>query len=234
MPRPTNNIQLDQLSAHSKRTGWDRLKNEGIPRLLSDLLNPLIVPPIVLGLMAWQLGSSTLTISWISAGAAIFYTIIPLACTLHLLRTDQITSLDLPSRQSRYKLFLTSIGSATLATGMFWLLISPMNQLIVVVSLVFLVNMIVGYLINRSWKISIHAAGLASAGSIFLFLSQLTFIGTLTGVHILSLGILLLLLPLVIWARHQLNVHTPAELLGGVLAGFVFTIIELSILTSLW
>jgi len=225
---------LDQLSANSKRNGWDRLKNEGIPRLLSDLLNPLLVPPIVLGLMAWLLGGSTSTVSWISAGAAIFYTLIPLASTMHLLRTDQITTLDLPSRQSRHKLFLISIGSATLATGIFWLLISPINQLIVVVSLVFLVNMIVGYLINRSWKISIHAAGLASAGAIFLFLSQLTFLETLTGVHILSLTILLLLLPLVIWARYQLNVHSLAELFGGALTGFLLTIIELSILTSLW
>jgi membrane-associated phospholipid phosphatase len=44
----------------------------------------------------------------------------------------------------------------------------------------------------------------------------------------------LLLLPLMIWARYRLGVHTLAELLGGAIVGFLLTIVELSLFTNIW
>lgn len=197
------------------------------------MMNPLFVPPLVLGLIGWLLGNSAIATGWIVGLALLFYTLIPLAATYYLIKTRKITSWDLPVRQSRDGLFIYTIASATLA---FWgfLIVSSAHQLISLVSLVFLINALVGFGINRFWKMSIHAAGLASASAIFLFFSQHHLLSAVSGTHILSLFILLLLLPLMIWARYRLNVHTFAELIGGTLAGFLLTILELSILTAIW
>ncbi len=100
-----------------------------------------------------------------------------------------------------------------------------------IIALTFLINLLVGFLINLTWKISIHTAALTTAGAIFLFFSQVI---ALSVSNIFSLIILLLLLPLMIWARLQLRVHTVAELFGGALSGFSLTILELSMLTNIW
>lgn len=225
---------MDYLSTHKNLSFLDRLEKEGLPRLVSDLLNPLFMPPILVGITVWLLGSSRLTIGWIVGLALFFYTIVPLAATFHLFKNGKIASLDLVKRESRDRLFLLSIGSAAAAFISFCLIISPMHQLVTIIVLIFLMNSIIGFGINRIWKISIHEAALSTAGAILFYFSQLQTLLPAFSTHILSLSILLLLLPLMIWARYQLKVHSLAELFGGALAGFLLTIIELSLLIKIW
>jgi len=225
---------LDRISAHSSTSFQERLKRQGIPRLVSDLFNPLLLPPVVLGLLTWLIGGNAEIISWVSGIGLTFYTLIPMLSALYLLRTDQIQSLDLPQQASRDKLFILSISSSVLALVSYeWLLPNSYGQ-IIILALTFLVNILFGYLINRHWKISIHAAGISSAAAIFMFFAQNDSAEAFTIAGILSLFILLLLLPTVIWARYRLNIHSLAELFGGALTGFLLTFIELTIFIRLW
>lgn len=80
---------------------------------------------------------------------------------------------------------------------------------------------------------SIHTAALSTTGAIFFMLSYLNVLGPISG-NILPALILLLLLPLVIWARYRLNIHSLSELFGGALLGFMLTLVEFTLLIKVW
>lgn len=79
-----------------------------------------------------------------------------------------------------------------------------------------------------------HSAALASGGALILFAEHLQAQNLAAGADIFSLIILLLILPLMIWSRYKLRIHTKMELLGGALSGFVLTFIELIIVAAIW
>jgi len=174
------------------------------------------------------------TFSWIMGISIFFYTLAPFAATFYLLSNNYISSLDLPERTSRNRLFVISIGCAAIVFLCFSLLNGNAPWIIAAISFVFLINPLVGFLVNFIWKMSIHTAALSSAGAIFLFLAKFNILPALSDAYILSLTILLLLLPLMIWARYRLSIHTMAELFGGALAGFILTMLELSLMTNIW
>lgn len=224
---------MDRISANTSVSVRRRFRENGLARLISDLLNPLFLPPVVLGLVSWLLHLSGPAIGWIVGTSLIFYSIIPFLATFYLLSRNHIRSLDLPQRKSRSRLFVISIVSSFAAFLCISLMSYVTGPVPSIIALTFLINLLAGFLINLTWKISIHTAALASAGAIFLFFSQ-TGVTTLSTSNIFSLTILLVLLPLMIWARLQLRVHSMAELFGGALSGFALTILELSMLTNIW
>lgn len=225
---------MDRVSTNNSFSLIKRLQQEGIARLVSDLINPLILPPAVIGLTSWLMGLVTRSMSWIMGISIFFYTLLPLAATYYLLSRNHISSLDLPERTSRNRLYLISIGCAAIVFLSFSLFNTGAPWLIAAISLVYLINPLIGLLVNLVWKMSIHSAALSSAGAIFLFLAKFNLLPTFTDAYILSLSILLLLLPIMIWARYRLSIHTLAELVGGALAGFLLTILELSLLINIW
>ncbi|MGD8428536.1 MAG: hypothetical protein PVH63_12985 [Balneolaceae bacterium] len=230
--RKTGN--LDRISTYKNFSLIKRLQKDGPARLISDLINPLFLPPVVIGLTAWLLGLMDSTIGWIMGISLFFYTITPFTATFYLLRKKYISSLDLPERTSRNRLFIISIGCAFIVFLCFSLTLASTSRVLAAISFVFLINPLIGFIINFIWKMSIHTAALSSAGAIFLYLCRMNIIPAANFTYILSLSILLLILPLMIWARYRLNIHTLAELFGGALAGFLLTILELSMLTNLW
>lgn len=211
-----------------------RVQQSGLPRLISDLFNPLFVLPLVIIVVTLLLDLTATTVAWVSAAAILCYTVIPIVASLYLLSINKISSLDLPERQSRNDLFLITIICAGIAYGIFQYSADLTHPLLSRISLVFFLNAAVAYLINLSWKISTHTATLSSGGAIFLYSTQLGLPPLFFGADIFSLFILLLLLPLMIWARYRLRIHTLPELFGGAVAGFLLTIIELNILTYIW
>ncbi|HKK44031.1 MAG TPA: hypothetical protein VJ964_00825 [Balneolaceae bacterium] len=225
---------MDRISTHNSFSLIKRLQQDGPARLVSDLINPLILPPAVIGLTCWLMGLMAGTVGWIMGVSVFFYTLAPFAATFYLLSKNYISSLDLPERTSRNRLFVISIGCAAIVFACFSLTIGSAPWIIAAISFVFLVNPLVGFLVNFFWKMSIHTAALSSAGAIFLFLAKFDLLPVLSDAYILSLTILLLLLPLMIWARYRLSIHTLGELFGGALAGFLLTILELSLLINLW
>lgn len=211
-----------------------RFRSAGPARLVSDLLNPLLLPAVAIAGSAWLIGLDLTVISWIAGAAIFFYTLIPLTGLVYLLKTKAIHSLDLPERKSRTKVFILSIISGALGFLFFTATASYSHPYIAAISFTLLVNMIIALTINSIWKMSIHTATLSSAGAILLFFPATGDISAVLGQHIFGFSVLLLLLVLLMWSRLYLEAHTLGELLGGTAAGFLFTITELVLLVQLW
>lgn len=224
---------MDRLSADNNVSLSRSLQPRGTARLISDLMNPLIIPPAVLIITSWMLGLSGYTISLVFVIALLFYSLIPLSLGFYLFKKNRIASLDLPDRKARNPLFAYSIFSA-LAVCLCFAFTPELNHpLLLMITIVYLINLVIGFFINFRWKMSVHTAALASSGGMFFYfcyLSSFPFLAT----EILSLIILLVLLPLMIWARYRLRIHSLPELFGGAVSGFLLTIVELLLLNNLW
>lgn len=203
--------------------------SEMLARFISDIANPLFIPPIVFSLVGWY---SSLSINlWLGvlSTAVTFYTLIPLAITIVLLKKGYISSLDAPEQQSRNKLFGFAMISSAIGSLTLMYLLWNTYPFLSNTAIVFLINPFLGLLINLKWKISIHTASLAMASILILFFFITEMVLSVFVLACLSL-ILVLLLLVMIWARHHLKIHTPAELLGGTTTGIMLTSIELLII----
>lgn len=202
-------------------------------RLVSDLANPLVIPPVVIFATGSALSLSSAELGWITTLALVFFTLIPFLITIFLLQSGQIQSLDIPERENRNKLFKYSILSSTIGSLILVMLCFGRHQVLVETALVFLLNPIIGYFINQRFKISIHTAALATAGTLllvlYLYIPEMNF-----GAGILSLVMLLVLLPVMFWSRFRLGIHSFPELAGGVVAGITLTLFEISIMQTIW
>ncbi|HET6528909.1 MAG TPA: hypothetical protein VFG39_09190 [Balneolaceae bacterium] len=221
---------MNLLPAYNKTT--HKLSGKAIARLVSDLINPLFLPPIVIGLSSWMLGLPSLTL--IIGLCLLLYTLIPVSATFYLLKKNHITSVDLPERRSRGRLFLFSIACAAVAFLCLRFIPVFAHPLPGTLALVFLLNPSIGFLINLKWKMSIHTAALSTAGAVFFAFSYLGISTSVIWGDVLPGFVLLILIPLVVWARYRLNIHSLSELLGGAFAGFLLTVIELSLLINWW
>lgn len=205
-----------------------------IARHTSDLLNPFFIPLLVFVALGWLIPVANPGYYWLVGVSAVFYTAIPLSITILHFRWGKIESLDLPIRRKRYMLFIYAILSSSAGSVILIFLFMTGYPFIAMVASVFILNTIIGYILNLKWKVSIHSASVASAGVILLMLwladPDITFIWT----GILSLSVLLLLLPLMMWSRYRLKVHTAGEIFGGAAAGIFFTCIELGSLVIIF
>lgn len=225
---------LNRLSADNNISLSHSSQYRGTARLISDLMNPLVIPPAVLIITSWMAGLSGYNIGSVAVVALFFYLLIPLSLGFYLLRKKRIASLDLPSRKARNPLYAYSIISALAACLCFAFTPELNHPLLMMITIVYLINLMIGFLINLRWKMSVHTAALASSGAIFLYSYYLSSSSPLLATEILSLTILLVLLPLMIWARYRLRIHSLPELFGGVVTGFLLTIVELLLLNNLW
>lgn len=224
---------MDRISTYKKSSLSHRLQREDFARLISNLVNPLLLPPLVIVLISWMLGLQAASLIWVAVICLLFYTFIPVSATLYLLKKKHISSIDLPERKSRNRPFLFSITCAAVA---FWCLNFTSgftHPLLGTIAFIFLLNLSIGFLINLKWKMSIHTSALSSAGAIFFVFSYLDLSNMSASADVWPEFILLLLMPLVIWARYRLNIHSFGELIGGALTGFLLTVIELSLLINI-
>ncbi|NIT60891.1 MAG: hypothetical protein GWN00_33185 [Aliifodinibius sp.] len=225
---------MEQSPVDSTLNIFDRFAEEGAARLISDLGNPLLMPPAVFLGASILLGQPLFTALQVTGIAVICYSVLPFLLTLFMFRRGIIHSLDLPLRKTRTSLYAFSILSATIASLIIYQLTPTLHFFIFILSLVFLTNLTISFLLNLRWKVSVHSASVAVAGTIYyvIFLWGYTELHTTT--LILSLIHLLLLLPVMMWARYHLSVHSLTELFGGAVAGVLLTIIELIIFTNIW
>lgn len=224
---------MEQSPVDSTLNIFDRFAEEGSARLISDLGNPLLMPPAVFLGSCLLLGQSLFTTVQVTGVAVVCYSVFPFLLTLFMFRHGVIHSLDLPLRKTRTILYAFSIISAAIASLIVYQL-TTLHLFIYILSLVVLTNLTISFLLNLRWKVSVHSASVAVAGTIYylMFLWGITEYQTIT--LILSLIHLLLLLPIMMWARYHLSVHSLTELFGGATAGILLTIIELIIFTNIW
>jgi hypothetical protein len=225
---------MAKSSVDSSLNVYKRFAEEGIARLISDLGNPLFMPPIVAVICCLLLGESRNITGLILGISLIFYTILPFGLTLYLFKKGIITSMDLPIRKTRTSLYAFSMISAAIASLLIYLLMPAAHPFLFTLSLVFLLNLIIAFMLNLKWKVSVHSASVAVAGTVysFLYILGITEYDSLT--IILSLLHLLVLLPLMIWGRYHLEAHSIGELIGGSSSGILLTIVEIMTIQYIW
>lgn len=186
-----------------------------LARVFSDLANPLILPPLVLGIIGYTVALSFSNIFLLVVISLAFFSFMPGAIALTVSLYHPNGSLDFPNRNMRIPFYGFSILSVF--TGSILILGFFNNTMIRLITVIFAITLFGGFIINFRWKISIHTLTLATCGCCLLlagFTTMMESLPIITGAVLLSI-----ILPLIMWARYHLEIHSIPELIGGLAIG---------------
>jgi len=182
----------------------------------------------------WHFGASGQEIALIVAVSLAFFCLIPLAYVISMIRRGEAESLEVREREGRLKPFLIGITSYAVGMIVMALVGTTAVPFLVALALIYPINTAILLLVNLRWKISIHMTSLAGFVSILLFVSLTVWRDlppdTEAVLTALTVAPLLILLPLLMWARVRVGAHTPGQVFGGALFGLVMPAVELSII----
>ena len=211
-----------------------RQRGYRVANALSYFLNPLVLPPVGFGLVQWHLGGGGLEVAWTVGVSLLFFCLVPLFYVLGMVRRGRAESLEVRDRTARLRPFLVGIASYLIGIAVLALTVQTALPLIVSIAALFPLNTLLILLINMRWKISVHMTTLAGFVSILLFVA-LTAWRDLppdaeVALTVASVAPLLLLLPLLMWARVRVSAHTTAQVVAGAAFGLFVPLIELYVL----
>lgn len=139
--------------------------------------------------------------------------LLPIIFFVIMLKKKKIINQDAEFKEERTFPFL--FGLSLLLTGYFLLRMFNIQPLTLTFWFCYIINTSSIIVINRIWKISIHALGIAAPIALF------SFIGSWIAVP------LLFLLFLVGWSRIYLKCHTFTQVIAGGFFGFLSTYLQL-------
>ncbi len=202
--------------------------------VLSYLINPLVLPPVGFGLILWHFGAPGREIAFVVAVSLVFFCLVPLAYVAGMIRRGEAESLEVRRQERRLKPFLVGIASYAAGMGVMALAGTTAVPLLVALALLYPVNTALLLLVNLRWKISVHMTSLAGFVSILLFVSLTVWRelppGTEAVLTAVTVAPLLVLLPLLMWARVRVGAHTPGQVMAGALFGLVMPAAELLVI----
>jgi len=212
---------MSQVS-HSNSRRKDRALSDTSARWLSDIMNPLVIPPLVFSVIGFAERLPYTRLVLLLVISIIFYSIIPFGAALVISHRHTNYSLDFLKRRSRIPLYKLSIFSVLIGSVLLSKLFQ--NYFIRIVVVVFLINLFCSFTINLKWKVSLHSTALSTGGLILLLFG----LHTSTGLPLIISGTILLslILPIIMWSRYQLKIHSKAELFGGTAVGVLLTLIS--------
>lgn len=184
---------------------------------IARISSTLFVPPTLTLFSFSFLGlqfESNVTNQVVVIGSGFLWTfILPIIFFVIMLKKKKIINQDAELKEERTFPFL--FGLSLLLIGYFLLRTFSIQPLTLTFWLCYIINTMAIILINRTWKISIHALGIAAPLALF------SFMGSWIAVP------LLFLLFLVGWSRIYLKCHTFAQVIAGALFGFISTYLQL-------
>lgn len=136
---------------------------------------------------------------------------IPLSYLLLGRKQGWVSDMELSRREERPRFILVSLTSDMLALLVLHFLGGP--QLLIVMVLTYFCLALVMFSISSFWKISMHMAGVGGFSTALVFVFGTPALFTLIS------------LPLVAWARWHRRKHTITQLIAGVLAGVLITVL---------
>ena len=146
-----------------------------------------------------------------------FVTFVIPAISIGTLRLSNfISDLALSSRRERILPFLFVTCFYGISTYMFYAKLS-INNMFFLVFATTTVLLLILTIITAFWKISIHGAGIGGVLGFILAIGSAITIPHFSA----ALSVIVILIGLVIYARLKLQAHTPNQVYGGVLLGFV-------------
>jgi membrane-associated phospholipid phosphatase len=176
-------------------------RGHAIGRLISRIFHPIlmnVVAFLIVGYFALETPSAGLW--W--AGVCMLLQVLPPTIFFTIrARQGAYVDEDVSVRQQRNELYL--FGLVTVLIGLALLILLGAPQAFLALLVCGLALGVLGGVINLFWKISIHAASIASTATVALLFSR-------------SLGVALWLCALAVaWARVRTRNHTPLQVLAG-------------------
>ncbi len=215
--------------------GDERTRAYRLANAVSYFLNPLIFPPVGFTLIAAHFRAGAGEILATLGVSLVFFCLIPLLYVVGLIRAGRVESLEIRDRNSRLGPLLVGIASYALgALVLSYIVDGPALPLIVAFAALFPINTAIILLINLRWKISLHMTSLAGFVSVLLFTALTVWrdlpAGLETALTIATVGPLLPLIPLLMWARVRVGAHTRGQVVAGALFGLIAPLVELYVI----
>lgn len=148
----------------------------------------------------------------------VFGVMIPIVLFAYLVKTKKIINQDATNKEERTAPYI--YGIILYAIGLIILYLSNAGDLVMTVWFAYLLNTFVILVINKFWKISAHAMGVAGPLGLFYFLF---------GIYSYPLFVLLLVIA---WSRIYLKCHTPLQVAMGSIYGFFSVYLLLNFLLN--
>lgn len=181
------------------------------------LVNPLTAAPMLMGVIATHAGASSDTVLRVVLTAAVGYTVLPLTLLLYMRIRGHIGTIearDQGQRSRALKNGLVLLGVAGLAC---WVVADDVQRSVAIVSLVLILHLSLAILITPRLKVSLHVASVSGMFSILLMQEWLSGIAMPLSPWIYA--VLLILIPIMMWARVADGAHSRAEVTAGLFFG---------------
>lgn len=200
--------------------------------VISILINPLILPPVLLSLVAAHAGAPPDEVRTIALLGAVLFFVLPLGWLFLMLRMGAAQSLDVRNRSARQGPLAVGLALMLFAATAFWFMAPMARNPVVALTLALALNTFLVMKITEHVKISIHVAGVAGFAAMLGTLSALdpAFGAGLPGPGLWPAWAAV---PLVMWARVKAQAHVRAEVVLGLLFGLVIPPIEVLALRAL-
>lgn len=177
-------------------------------RAISIITHPPFLSAFMFVLLSLT-GPDALTIVLTAAVCILTATIVPTVAVFHYSKVFGNTDGDVYRREDRMKPL--AIGIASYIIGVILLAVAGAPRVCTVMMISYAVSTVIVLLISTRWKISIHATGVMGPAM------ALSYVYPPWGY------LMYLLIPITAWSRYVRHKHTPAQLIGGFVYGFVIT-----------
>lgn len=211
------------------QTGW----GYHFANAASYAINPLILPPILFGLVLSHYGIPVGEVGAAVMLVILFFGIIPLGYLARMLRRNEVASIEIPVREDRNRPYTVTILSSFAAAIPAFVVVPSAAALVASLVVCYGLNTTLAALINLRWKISIHLLSITGFLSFLIFIAYPPLPAAAPPQPILSAGLLTfvaLLIPLLMWARVRVGAHTPAQVVAGAACGLAIPYTELYLL----
>lgn len=191
----------------------NKTRGEKLARIISTLFVPPSFALIIFIYFSFKLENSALSRIIEIIVTLIFGFALQVILFIYLRNKGKIVDLDASIKEERTYPFLIATGIYFI--GLLFLISFEINIISIAFWFCYISNTIIVVLVNKYWKISIHAIG-ASGGAAALYI--------VLGPAALLVFIIVLLVG---WSRVKLNCHTPMQVIAGTIFGFCSTYLQI-------
>jgi membrane-associated phospholipid phosphatase len=189
----------------------DQKSKKKFAKLISTITHPpLLAIPTFIVINVFLLGLSDSIV--VNIICMIFAAILPILTSLILIKKMN-TDIDITDRRKRTLPLFFAVCSYII--GFFVLYVIDAPAITTTLMLIYSSNTLIILLINLSWKISIHAMGVAGPTAALIYLFGIP--GVIFG----------LIIPIVMWSRVMLRKHSISQVLAGSVLGLIITSVQL-------
>ncbi len=192
--------------------------SEKFARIISTLFVPPSFALIIFTFLSFHLEETFLNTCVLILVTLIFGFGLHIWLFLHFKKKGFIVDLDASIKEERTFPFLIATGFYL--TGLLILIYFQINIISIAFWFCYISNTIIVVLVNRYWKISIHAIGASgAAAALFIVLGPFALL-------------VLILVLLVGWSRVKLRCHTPMQVIAGIVFGFCSTYLQIHFIVN--